>query len=372
MADKSILYLTPALPIGGAEKFLVLLANSLEKEFISQTVISLSSDNKLQTDFTRSVKFTALPRTSRFDTAPLKILRKLIRKEKPDIIFCLNFYSFLYAKLALWRTGLKPFVVISYHSTIHENRKEKFLHRIYARLINKNNLIITVSSNQEKYTISKYHIPAARFKTIHNGIDLNYWHLPSLSWAKRNIRDEYGIPENAPVIIMTAAFRPEKNHLGAIKSLQLLHSDFQYKAYLLFVGEGTLYEHCRKVVKEKNMEEFIKFTGAVKDVRPFYWASDMFTLCSTSVETFSIAALEAMACGLSSVLTNIGGAAEMIVEGVNGYLCETDDVQIAGAWFKALNTNFSAQQISNYIRNNFGADKMIADYKKALRINTSH
>jgi hypothetical protein len=59
LADKSILYLTPALPIGGAEKFLVLLANSLEKEFISQTVISLSSDNKLQSEFTRSVKFTA-------------------------------------------------------------------------------------------------------------------------------------------------------------------------------------------------------------------------------------------------------------------------------------------------------------------------
>jgi hypothetical protein len=44
----------------------------------------------------------------------------------------------------------------------------------------------------------------------------------------------------------------------------------------------------------------------------------------------------------------------------------------SGAWFKALNTNFSALQISNYIRNNFGADKMIADYKKALRIDTSH
>jgi len=37
---------------------------------------------------------------------------------------------------------------------------------------------------------------------------------------------------------MTAAFRPEKNHIGAIKSLQLLHSGYGQKAYLLFVGEG--------------------------------------------------------------------------------------------------------------------------------------
>jgi glycosyltransferase involved in cell wall biosynthesis len=52
----------------------------------------------------------------------------------------------------------------------------------------------------------------------------------------------------------------------------------------------------------------------------------MFTPCSTSVETFSIAALEAMACGHLCV-NKYGGAAEMIVEGANGYLCEADDVQ---------------------------------------------
>ncbi len=371
MAEKSILYVTPALPVGGAEKFLVLLANSLEKEFKTQWLISLSSDNKLQNEFSSTIHFTALPRSGRFDIVPLIALRKLIQKERPDIIFCLNFFSFFYTKLSLWSTGLKPFVIISYHSTFHENKKERFLHKIYARMVSKSNLIITVSKNQEKYTARKYHIPLQRFNTIHNGIDLTYWHLPSESWNSAQIRDEYGIPKNASVIIMTAAFRPEKNHLGAIKSLQLLHSDFHCIAYLLFVGEGTLFEHCKEVVKELNMEKYIKFTGPKKDVRPFYWASDLFTLCSTSVETFSIAALEAMACGLSCVLTKIGGADEMIVEGLNGFLCEPFELQIADAWHKALIANFPALGISNYVRNNFGSEKMVAEYKKVLRLNTT-
>jgi glycosyltransferase involved in cell wall biosynthesis len=368
LADKSILYIAPAFPVGGAEKFLVLLANSLEKAFKKQTVISLSSDNKLQNEFNSSIQFIALPRSGRFDMGPSKILRKLIRKEKPDIIFCLNFFSFLYTKLALWSTGLKPFVVISYHSTTHDNKKERILHRMYGRLVNKYNLIITVSDNQEKYTANKYHIPACFFKTIHNGIDLTYWHLPSASWNNEQIRNEYGIPKNASVIIMTAAFRPEKNHIGAIRSLQLLHSDYNYKAYLLFVGEGPLYEHCRKVVKELNMEEYIKFTGPIKDVRPFYWASNLFTLTSTSIETFSLAALEAMACGLPIVLTNIGGASEMISEGLNGLLCEPNVGDITRKWLSALQFNFSSEAIHEYVSKNFSAEKMIEEYTRALHL----
>ena len=116
------------------------------------------------------------------------------------------------------------------------------------------------------------------------------------------------------------------------------------------------------------MEEYIKFTGPIKDVRPFYWASNLFTLSSTSVETFSLAALEAMACGLASVLTRIGGADEMIVEGLNGYLCEPSVPQLACTWFKALNADFPAERVSDYIRNHFGSEKMIAEYRQVLQI----
>ena len=116
------------------------------------------------------------------------------------------------------------------------------------------------------------------------------------------------------------------------------------------------------------MSEFIKFAGLQSDVRPFYWASNLFTLCSTSVETFSIAALEAMACGLPVVLTNIGGASEMISEGLNGFLCEPEVADIAQKWSKALQFNFSAETIHDYVSNNFSAEKMIGEYRKTLQL----
>jgi glycosyltransferase involved in cell wall biosynthesis len=86
------------------------------------------------------------------------------------------------------------------------------------------------------------------------------------------------------------------------------------------------------------------------------------------VETFSIAALEAMACGLPAVLTNIGGASEMISEGLNGFLCEPEVADIAQKWSKALQFDFSAETIHEYISANFSAEKMIGEYTRTLQL----
>jgi glycosyltransferase involved in cell wall biosynthesis len=368
LSRKAIIYIVPAFPVGGAEKFLILLANSLSKNVRSQTVVSLGDDNKARSELNNEIRFLPLPRTGKFDFAPLRSLRRLIRTEKPDIIFCLNFFCFFLTKLIISGLKQKPFVIVSYHSTIPRNKKENNLNKLYITLLTKKDLIITVSENQADYTALKYHIPTRLFKTIHNGIDIKKWRLPGDDFDKIKIRNQYGIPEDAAVIIMTAAFRPEKNHTGAIKSLQLLHSEYNQNVYLLFVGEGILLEECREAAEKMGVSGFVKFAGLQSDVRPFYWASNLFTLCSTSVETFSIAALEAMACGLPAVLTNIGGASEMISEGLNGFLCEPKAADIARNWSKVLQSGFSAEKIHEYVSKNFSADKMVGEYTSTLQL----
>jgi len=82
------------------------------------------------------------------------------------------------------------------------------------------------------------------------------------------------------------------------------------------------------------------------------------------VETFSIAALEAMSCGLPAVITDIGGAREMIIEGENGYLSATDEGSLAKNWGKALNRNFDPQGIHALIAEKFDAKLMVKEYKK--------
>ena len=161
MSHKTIFYIAPAFPVGGAEKFLILLANTLVKDVKSQVVVSLSDDNKAQEEFNKEIRFLPLPRTGKFDFAPLRTLRRLIRTEKPDIIFCLNFFSFFLAKLIISGLKQKPFVIVSYHSTIPKNKKENNLNKLYSTLLTSKDLIITVSENQANYTALKYSIPNA-------------------------------------------------------------------------------------------------------------------------------------------------------------------------------------------------------------------
>lgn len=367
MKAKKILYITPGLNIGGAEKFIITLANALSAETDSQVIVSMAGQNVLQSELNQNIPLIPLPRRSKFDLIPLRKLRKLIKTEKPDVIFCINFFTYFFTRCAVFLLKSNHKRIISYHSTIHVNKKEYFLHKFYRRLLTKKDLVVTVSHNQEKYTANELGLPASKFKTIHNGIDTHYWKLPAEGDESRyKIRNSYHIPQEAKLIIKAASFRVEKNHMGAVKALRLLHTLHQCKAYLLFLGDGPTVKEVKKLVADLKLEDYVIFAGMQKNVQPFYWSSDLFTLCSTSVETFSIAALEAMASGLPCVLTDIGGASEMVEEGKTGYLCIPDEKDIADKWYQALNGHFPKEKIYNHVVSRFSAGKMVEEYKKIL------
>ncbi len=167
---------------------------------------------------------------------------------------------------------------------------------------------------------------------------------------------------------MTAAFRPEKNHIGAIKSLQLLHSEYKQKAYLLFVGDGMLLEQCRGTAEKMNMSEFIKFAGPQSDVRPFIGPATCLPYVLQAWKHFQLQLSKQWLVVFRSLLTNIGGASEMISEGLNGFLCEPEVADIAQKWSKTLQFNFSAETIHDYASKNFSAEKMIGEYRKTLQL----
>jgi len=223
-----------------------------------------------------------------------------------------------------------------------------------------------VSDNQVAYTIRNYGLRPSQVKVIHNGVDTARWHLPDTVFDRAAFRAGLGIPANATVIAMTAAFRPEKNHAGAISALQLLHAEKRTPAYLLFIGSGPQLEQIRTLAQNSAIASYIVFAGSQKDVRPFLWASDLFTLTSTSVETFSIAALEAMACGLSGVLTDIGGASEMIKPGITGRLSGLTPGEIADSWAATLMDALPPEKVHRFIATHFNRGKMIREYAREM------
>ena len=116
---------------------------------------------------------------------------------------------------------------------------------------------------------------------------------------------------------------------------------------------------------EKYQSELFK--GNFSDVRRFYRMADLFTLTSYGGETFSFAALEAMAFGLPCSLTNIGGADEMVIEGKTGVLSKSrTPASIAESWHQLLNRKLQPYEIRQFVVENFDAKRMFEDYYKLL------
>ena len=92
-------------------------------------------------------------------------------------------------------------------------------------------------------------------------------------------------------------------------------------ATLLILGTGTEEEKLRQMAGAN-----IRFEGNVKDVAPYLGASDIFVLPS-STEGLSNSLLEAMASGLATIATSVGGATALIESGKNEILIPSDDLQ---------------------------------------------
>ena len=141
--------------------------------------------------------------------------------------------------------------------------------------------------------------------------------------------------------------------------------------YLVLVGNGPekYKKQLQEMAYELGISKRVIFCGVQSEVKLFYAAADIFTLTSSS-ETFSVAALEAMSMGLPCVLTDVGGAREMVVEGMNGYLVEPQNPRrIAEGWLAAFKNkdNFDHEKIRNWVIEHFSLIDCVHKYEDLLR-----
>jgi glycosyltransferase involved in cell wall biosynthesis len=203
---------------------------------------------------------------------------------------------------------------------------------------------------------------------LYNGVDIDYFSVGRLS-NMEEVMAKYGISYTDYVVGTVAALRPEKNIDGLIKMFLLLKKKIS-NAKLLIVGDGLLMSELKHLASENGLTNAVIFVGAVTDVRPYLGIMDVFVLNSTVVETFSNAALEAMAMSLPVVLTDVGGAREMIVDGESGFLVEpSNEGELLRALIK-LEDSSRRKEFSLAARSRvasvYSNDKAISEYIKII------
>jgi len=130
-------------------------------------------------------------------------------------------------------------------------------------------------------------------------------------------------PRAKKTLLHLSNFRPVKRPLDCIRILERVLGEVE--AELLMVGDGPERGPAEMLARELGIEQHVTFLGKQGHVERIIPQADVFLLPSES-ESFGLAALEAMACGVPPVATRVGGLPEVIRHGVDGYLEEVGDI----------------------------------------------
>ncbi len=259
---------------------------------------------------------------------------QVIKKWKLDILHVHyaipHAYAAHMAKKILAQHGINIPVITTLHGTdITLVGKNPIYRDAVEFSINASDMVTSVSESLKNDTESFFHIEK-NIRVVPNFIDRTIYERET-----ECLRKQFA-PDGQRIISHISNFRSVKRILDIVKIFAEVRSE--YKSRLLMIGDGPDKEPARALAYELNVAEDIIFLGKVVDIERILKCSDVFLLPSEK-ESFGLAALEAMACGVPVVSSNTGGIPEVNLHGKTGFTANVGDVKTMASHVKEIFSN---------------------------------
>lgn len=179
-----------------------------------------------------------------------------------------------------------------------------------------------------------------------------------------SLRNQYGIQETEKVIVHISNFRKVKRIEDVIHTFYNIQQEIDAK--LILIGDGPECSHIADLVESLGIEDHVLFLGKQKRVEEILSIADLKLLMSQK-ESFGLVLLEAMACGVPCIGTNVGGIPEVIDHGETGYLVDLGDTQAAAQYaVNLLKDEDTYQSFVNkaleVVHNRFHSSTVVEEY----------
>lgn len=307
---KKIIIIINNLGIGGAERLVVDDINEMLRLGIDVTLITLRPEppknflGQLHLDLSKHklILFKNL-----FSLTSWVELVRFIRKMKPDLVITQLWFANTIGRIAARLAGVKK--VLSFEQNVYDtlkNRKMFFVDRCLQFLSTK---IIAVSE-AVKRSLLTHGIQTRRIDVLYNSIDLSKF---STSHNRSEIRRECGVSEQAFLFIFIGRLIYQK----AVDILIKAFEKIDQKSYLLIVGQGKDRDVLEQQVKGAGLEERVIFAGVRSDIPQLLLSADCFVLPSR-YEGLPLVLTEALAAGITIIVSDFEAAKEIIINGKNG------------------------------------------------------
>lgn len=306
------------LPQGGIERKIVAVLPRLNKDLFDVHLCCIRERGALADDLEAAgVPVHLVPFKSRLDPLALLKLRSLTRRLNIDLIHS-HMYRANTPATALRIANPRLHVIGHYHNVnTWESQRQLRMDRFMAL---RRSMNVAVSEAVRRNVVETLSLPEELTTTLYNCVDLDEFKRPE-PLVRERLRADLGYLPRHKVVIMVARAVTQKNHTLVVESApEILREcpDTQF----LFAGGGPDEDAMKQKVEQLGLSKHFTFLGRRDDVPNLLATADVAILPSFK-EGFSNAVLEAMACGLPVVASDVGGNAEIIEPGINGYLLET-------------------------------------------------
>jgi N-acetyl-alpha-D-glucosaminyl L-malate synthase BshA len=223
--------------------------------------------------------------------------------------------------------------------------------------------VTAISEDLRRETVTVFGIEN-EIRVIHNFVNCDIY-KPN---PERTGAEEYA-PNGEKLLIHLSNFRPVKRVMDCIRILAEVRK--QANVRLLMVGDGPERGPAEHLAGTLGVKDYVDFLGKQNHPERLIALADVI-LMPSEMESFGLAALEAMACGVPPVATRVGGVPELITDGVDGFLEEVGDIPRLAARVSELATNQAlhdkiAVAARNTASTRFCSNKIIQKYEDYYR-----
>ncbi|MBT4349911.1 glycosyltransferase [bacterium] len=379
LKDKKILYLVTQTKWGGAQKYVLELAQYFSK------------DNEVHIAFgeteNQNPKFFSIAKKYNIKTIPIhklkrsidpkkeitatREIKKLLNKENYHLIHLNSSKAGLIGALAAKMYNLSPLnirvrIIYTAHGFVFNEplaKIEKIAYKFSERFSTSiQHIVITVSDFDKKSAIDNKVCSPHKMFTIHNGLDFSQYNFLNRELAREKLNLDYDKKYFGTI----ASFYKTKGHTYLIDAIKLLveqKSGLIKNHQWIFIGDGPEKKDLEQKIIDNKLQEFIKIVPAKDDDWRYLKAFDYFILPSVK-EGLPYTILEAGLAGIPTIASKVGGIPEIITNNETGLLTTpANPLSLKAAMRKLAKDHNLADKIAEKnkenIKNNFSLEKTL-------------
>ena len=298
-------------------------------------------------------------------------LYRLLREEEYALISLHTSLAAFFARLAAGAMGKKrPVVMNTSHGYLFDADTpciKRMLLLGAERITAPQTDWLLTRNRQDAAIAERYHLGRHLVQTMGMGIDLARFSPPTPQ-EKAQQRKRLELAADALVLVYAGEFSGRKHQSSLIRALALLPE----RVVLLLPGSGALIEECKELAAQLGVDSRVRFPGFARDVETYYRAADI-CVSSSRIEGLPFNIMEAMACGLPVIASDVKGHEDLVHAGENGLLYPFDEQNAFAAAVQQLSDDDMRSQMGLAARQlvqQYGLQsvfpELTACYQKAL------